>query len=51
MCTTRGQVDALNIAAQGCASTPRPSSSGRKPVGLFIQALAATTKKAPPCRR
>jgi hypothetical protein len=47
MCTTCGQVDGPNIAAHGWASTTRPSSSSRKPVGLFIQALAATTKKAP----
>jgi len=47
MCTTCGQVEGPNIAAHGWASTTRPSASMRKPVGLFIQAFAATTKKAP----
>jgi len=47
MCTTCGQVDGPNIAAHGCASTTSPCASSRKPVGLFIHALAATTKNAP----
>ena len=47
MCTVCGQVDGPNIAAHGWASTTCPSASSRKPVGLFIQAFAATTKKAP----
>ena len=40
-------LDGPNIAAHGCAWVTRPWASSRKPVGLFIQALAATTKKAP----
>jgi hypothetical protein len=42
-----GQVDGPNIAAHGRASTTFPRASSRNPVGLFIQALAEITKKAP----
>jgi hypothetical protein len=46
MCTTSAAVDGLNIAATGWAATTCPFSS-RNPVGVFIQAFAATTKNAP----
>lgn len=40
-----GPVAGVNIAAHGSGSTTRPPTS-RNPWGVFIQALAATTKNA-----
>lgn len=45
MCVVSGQVAELNMAAQGDTLTNLPSCSV-KPWGLFIHALAHTTKKA-----
>jgi hypothetical protein len=46
MWTVSGAVDGLNIAPTGSASTICPFTM-RKPRGVFIQPLAATTKNAP----
>ena len=47
MCQNWGQVDGPNMAPTGSVLITRPSASRSKPVGLFIQAFAAITKKAP----
>jgi hypothetical protein len=46
MWTVSGPVAGLNIAAHGSTLVTLPSTRS-KPRGWFIQALAATTKKAP----
>ncbi len=46
MCSASGNSVALNMAFHGRIAVGNPSAPSVKPVGPFIQALAATTKNA-----